>query len=74
MAVFTSSALSLRKKLIIEALQKAGAQSPKSAKALSETDLENPESFPEFTGRLVDLKVIHRTPDGKYYVQGEQGI
>ncbi len=74
MAVFTSSVFALRRKMIIRALIKAGAADPTSAKALSETDLENPESFPEFTGRLVDLKVIHRTPDGKYYVQGGQGI
>ena len=71
MAVFTSSALSLRKKLIIEALQKAGAQSPKSAKALSETDLENPDQFQEYTDQLADMDVIGKTPNGKYYVDPE---
>ena len=68
MAVFTSSALALRKKLIIEALRKAGARSPESAKALSETDLEQPGQFQEYTEQLADLDVIRKTPGGKYYV------
>ena len=72
MAVFTSSAMALRKKLIIEALRKAGAISPKTAKALSETDLENPDSFQEYTEDLADLNIIHETPDGKYYVDPEE--
>ncbi len=71
MAVFTSSALTLRKKMIIEALRKAGAQSPESAKALSETDLENPGQFQEYTEQLADMDVIYKTPDGKYYVDPE---
>jgi hypothetical protein len=71
MAVFTSSALTLRKKMIIDALRKAGAQSPKSAKSLSETDLEKPDSFQEYTDQLADMDVIHQTPDGKYYVDSE---
>ena len=72
MAVFTSSAMALRKKLIIEALRKAGANSPKTAKALTETDLENPDSFQEYTEDLADLNIIRRTPDGKYYVDPEE--
>ena len=72
MAVFTSSAMALRKKLIIEALRKAGAISPKTAKALSETDLENPDSFQEYTEDLADLNIIREAPDGKYYVDPEE--
>jgi hypothetical protein len=68
MAVFASSALTLRKKLIIAALREAGATKPASAKALTETNLENPDSFQEYTERLVDMNVIRKTPDGKYYV------
>ncbi len=68
MAVFTSSVLSLRRKLIRNALYDAGAFGPDSAKALSETNLENPASFQEYTNQLVDLEIIHRTPDGRYYV------
>ena len=68
MAVFTSSALTLRKKLIIAALREAGATKPASAKALAETNLENPDSFQEYTEQLVDMNVIRKTPDGKYYV------
>ena len=67
MAVFASSALTLRKKLIIAALREAGATKPASAKALTETNLENPDSFQEYTERLVAMNVIHRTKDGRYY-------
>lgn len=70
MAVFTSSVLSMRKKLIIEALRESGARTPESAKALAETDIINPDSFPEFTKQLADTGVIKRTADGKYYVDG----
>ena len=73
MAVFTSSALALRRKLILQALMEAGAVGPESAKALSETDLMNPNDFPEYTTQLVNLGVIHRTPDGKYYVDSQGG-
>ena len=72
MAVFTSSAMSLRKKRIIDALRKAGAESPESAKALSETDLENPDQFLEYTELLADMEVIQQTPDGKYYIDPEE--
>ena len=72
MAVFTSSAMAMRKKLIIEALRKAGANSPESAKALSETNLENPDSFDEYTDDLADLNIICKTPDGKYYVDPDE--
>ena len=73
MAVFTSSALALRRKLILQALMEAGAVGPESAKALSETNLVNPDDFQEYTTQLVSLGVIHRTPDGKFYVDGEGG-
>lgn len=73
MAVFTSSALALRRKLILQALREAGAVGPESAKLLSETDLMNPNDFQEYTMQLVNLGVIHRTPDGKYYVDSEVG-
>jgi hypothetical protein len=72
-AVFTSSALALRRKLILQALREAGAVGPESAKALSETDLVNPDDFQEYTTQLVSLGVIHRTPDGQYYADGEGG-
>jgi len=71
MAVFASSALSLRRKLIREALRDAGAFGPETAKALAETDLVNPDSFPEYTDQLADLGVIRRTPEGKYYLDAE---
>lgn len=70
MAVFTSSVFALRKKMIIQALRDAGAVGPETAKALAETNLVNPNSFPEHTRKLADMKIIRSTPDGKYYVDG----
>ena len=68
MAVFTSSAFALRRKLIVEALTEAGANSPETARALDDTGLENPDMFAEYTRQLVDMEVIGRTADGRYYV------
>lgn len=72
MAVFTSSVLALRRKMITEALRKAGALGPDSAKNLSETDLIHPDDFQEYTKQLSDLGVIRRTADGRYYVAGKE--
>ena len=68
MAVFTSTAMSMRRELIKNALRKAGAVSPETAKKLPETDLINPDSFQEYTSQLAEMGIIHRTADGKYYV------
>ena len=72
MAVFTSSVFALRRKMITEALRNAGAVSPESARALSDTGLENPDLFAECTARLADMDVIRRTPDGRFYVHGRE--
>ena len=69
MAVFTSAAMSLRRSLIIEALEKAGAVSPETAKALAETGLANPDAFPEYTRKLADMGIIRATRDGNYYLK-----
>ena len=69
MAVFTSSVLTMRRKMIIQALRTAGAFGPETAKKLSETDLVNPDSYPEYTKQLVDRNEIHMTPDGRYYTE-----
>lgn len=68
MAVFTSSVFALRRKMIVEALRDAGAISPETARALEDTGLENPDMFAEYTRQLVDMKVIGKTADGRYYV------
>ena len=68
MAVYTAAAMSLRRKLIVEALRKAGARNPESAKKLSETDLINPDAFREFTEQLAEKGILCRTADGKYYI------
>ena len=67
MAVFTSSVMALRRKMIVRCLRKSGAVSPDTAKTLEEARVINPDNFPEFTQQLVWLDVIHRTKDGKYY-------
>ena len=71
MAVYTSSALTLRRKLIVEELRSAGAVSPESAKALSDTCLQNPDLFSEYTEKLADMGVIRSAGDGKYYYPEE---
>ena len=68
MAVFVSAAFTLRKKMILEALKKCGAVSKETAKTLSDAGVENPNQFEEYTERLVDLDVIRKTRDGRYYL------
>ena len=67
MAVFTSAAIALRRKIITEALKNSGATSPETAKTLAEAGTENPDLFPEYTEQLVSFGVIRRTADGKYW-------
>ena len=69
MAVFTSAAFALRRKLITDALEKCGAMTPETAKTLAEAGVENPDLFEEYTEKLVWLEVIRKTQDGKYYLK-----
>ena len=72
MAVFTSAAMALRKKIIMDALKNSGATSPETAKTLAEAGIENPELFPEYTEQLVYYEFIHKAANGKYWIdQGE---
>lgn len=68
MAVFTSSAFALRRKLIADALARCGARTPETAKTLAEAGVENPNLYEEYTEKLVWYEVIRKTPDGKYYL------
>ena len=68
MAVFTSSAFALRRKLIVDALERSGAGTPETAKTLAEAGVENPDLFEEYTEKLVLYEALCRTPDGKYYL------
>lgn len=70
MAVFTSAAMSLRKKIITDALKSSGATGPETAKTLAEAGVENPELLPEYTEQLVCYEFIHKTADGKYWTDG----
>ena len=67
MAVFTSPAFALRKKIILEALKKCGVVNEKTAKTLSDAGVENPEQLMGFTEMMIASGAIHRTKDGKYY-------
>lgn len=68
MAVFTSSAFTLRKKLITEALAAAKARTEETAVTLAEAGVENPDGFQEYTEKLVFVGTICRTKDGRYYL------
>ena len=68
MAVFTSSAFTLRRKIIVDALTAAKAFTRETALTLTEAGVENPDQFREYTERLVDMEVIGRTKDGRYYI------
>lgn len=69
MAVFTSSAFALRRKRIVEALRDCGATGPVTARALADTGLENPDMFAEYTRTLVEMGVVGKTEDGRYYAR-----
>ena len=68
MAVFTSAAFAMRKKLILGALEKSGANSPETAKTLEEASVPNPDMFEEYTEKLVFLEIIQKTEDGKFFI------
>jgi hypothetical protein len=68
MAVFTSAAFAMRKKLILGALEKSGANSPETAKTLEESGVPNPDMFEEYTEKLVFLEIIRKTEDGKFFI------
>ena len=68
MAVFTSAAFAMRKKLILGALEKSGANSPETAKTLEEAGVPNPDMFEEYTEKLVFLEIIQKTEDGKFFI------
>ena len=74
MAVFTSAAMSLRKKIIIDSLKNSGATNPESAKTLDEAGVVNPDLFPEYTEQLVYYEFIHKTADGKYWIDEGKGM
>ena len=71
MAVFASAVMALRKKIITDALKSSGATGPETAKTLAEAGVENPELLPEYTEQLVDFEMIHKTADGKYWIDGD---
>jgi len=67
MAFFSPVPL-IRKNVIVKKLAACGADSEKTAKTLAEAGVINPNGFRRITDRLVRMGIIHRTPDGRYYV------
>lgn len=58
----------IRTRVIVHRLTACGATSEETAKTLAEAGVINPNAFKRITERLVSMGVIHRTPDGRYYV------
>ena len=69
MAVFTSSVFALRKKLIMDALVSSGAKCEETAKTLKDAGVVNPDSFEEYTERLVGMGLLGKTKDGRFFVK-----
>ena len=67
MALFPPVPL-IRKKVIVKQLIACGATNESSAKTLEEAGVIYPHGFKRITDHLVRSGVIHKTPDGKYYV------
>lgn len=67
MALFPPIPL-VRKNLIVKKLTACGADSEARARTLAEAGVINPNGFRRVTDRLVRMGIIHRTPDGRYYV------
>ena len=63
-----SIALLMRRKKIIEGLERAGAVSPETAIEFEEIGLIFPETFKSYTERLVFKGIIKRTDNGRYYL------
>jgi len=59
----------IRKNIIVKQLLNCGATSEKTAKSLAEAGVMNPNGFKRITDRLVKMGSIHKTPDGKYYIE-----
>lgn len=58
----------IRKNIIVKQLLSCGATSEETAKTLAEAGAINPNGFKRITERLISMRIIHRTSDGRYYV------
>lgn len=58
----------IRRNHIIQQLKACGANSPETAKTLSEAGVINPNRFKRITDRLVKTGEIKKTEDNKYYI------
>lgn len=58
----------IRKNIIVKQLLSCGATSEETAKTLAEAGVINPNGVKRITERLISMRIIHRTSDGRYYV------
>lgn len=63
-----SPALLLRRKMMLQKLKACGAVTEESAVTLKEAGMFLPNAFPKLTQNLIDLQMINRTKDRKYYL------
>ena len=58
----------IRRNVILKKLSECGATSEKTARTLAEDGVINPNWFKRITELLMRQSIIHRTPDGRYYI------
>ena len=58
----------IRRNVILKKLSECGATSEKTARTLAEAGVINPNGFKRITELLMRQSIIHRTPDGRYYI------
>lgn len=63
-----SPGLLLRRKMVINKLKKCNAISEGNAVTLKEAGMFYPKAFPKIIQNLIDLDVIKKTRDGKYFL------
>ncbi len=58
----------IRIRTILNKLRACGATSAETACTLRDAGVINPDAFKRITEQLVERNIIHRTEDGKYYI------
>lgn len=53
----------------MDALVKAGAKSEETAKTLKDAGVVNPDSYAEYTEKLVGMGSLGKTKDGRFFVK-----
>ena len=58
----------IRRNIILKSLKNCGATSEQTARTLTDAGVVHPNGFKRITEMLVRRGMIHKTPDGRYYV------